>query len=545
MEVIVINIPTIRRTNIAEIAQNVRQTMTNLKNSENNRSHTETSYKRLLELSPIGIFILDMTGVIRFCNPAAYKEGGYSEEEFIGKHFSEVVSAHGGEKASYNKIFKSIINGEAPKPFEFTYKRKDSTTGYAEIHASLLDEEGIKLGILVYKIDINERKWLEGALREERDKANMYLDIAGVILMVVDSDKTVKNINRKGCKVLGYNEEEIKGKNWFDNFIPPRLRRDVSDVYQQLMSGEIAPVEYYENPILTRNGEEKIIAWHNTVLRDEHGNIVGVLSSGEDITERRQAEEVLRIKESAIASSINGIAIADIEGNLTYVNDSFLKMWGYYDEQQVLGKPAVEFWQNKDKASEVVEALNDRVNWIGELVGVKEDGSLFDIQLSASMVKDEAGKPICMMAAFVDITERKKIEEQVFRLSSAVSLSTDYIVITDFDAKIIDVNSKTIEMFGADSKEELIGRYFLELVAPAQREMVSMDLREIMEKGYLECREYHIISKNGREIPMQMSSSLVKAADGAPLGLVRVGREFSKLNELYAKRRKTGRNGHR
>ena len=85
-------------------------------------------------------------------------------------------------------------------------------------------------------------------------------------------------------------------------------------------------------------------------------------------------------------------------------------------------------------------------------------------------------------------------------------------------------------MYGADSKEELIGRHFLELVAPAQRVMVNMDVREIVERGYLECREYNIISKNGREIPVQMSSSLVKTADGEPLGMVRVGREVSKQN---------------
>jgi len=525
----VINIP-IRRTNIAEIVQNVRKTVTNHKNSENNRSHTEISYKRLLELSPIGIFILDMNGVIRFCNPAAYKEGGYSEEEFIGKHFSEVVSAHGGDIANYNKIFKSIVNGEVPKPFEFTYKRKDSTTGYAEIHAYLLDEEEIKSGILVYKLDINERKRVEEALREERDKAHMYLDIAEVILLVLDSEQTVKHINKKGCKVLGYNEEEIRGKNWFDNFIPPRLSRDVGDIYQQLMSGEIKPVEYYENPILTKNGEEKIIAWHNNILRDKHGNIVGTLSSGEDITERRQTEEALKIKEKAIASSINGIAIADLEGNLTYVNDAFLKMWKYDDEQQVLGKAAVQFWKSDSKASEVVRTLNDKGNWIGELIGMKNDGFLFNVQLSASVVKNEAGESICMMAAFVDISEHTKIEEQMFRLSSAISMSTDCMVTTDCYAKIIDVNEKMLELYGANSKNELIGRHFLDIIAPKKRATVNMDVKEIIEKGYIESREYHMVSKQGHEFPLQMSTSLVKSANGEPMGIVRVGNPLGKLN---------------
>lgn len=534
MEVIVINIP-VRRANIAKIAQNVRQTMTNLKNSENNHGHTETSYKRLLELSPIGIFILDMKGVIRFCNPAAYQEGGYSEEEFFGKHFSEVVSAHGGDKASYNKIFKSIKNGEVPKPFEFTYKRKDNTRGYAEIHASLLDEEDIKLGLLVYKIDINERKRVEEALREERDKANMYLDIAGVILLVLDSDQIVKHINRKGCEALEYSEDEIKGKNWFDNFIPPRLRRDVGDVYKQLMSGKIKPVEYYENPILTKNGEEKIIAWHNTVLKDRHGNIIGTLSSGEDITERRKAEEASLESEEKYRDLIDNtnelIQSVTPDGHFRYVNNGWRQALGYSEDEvsdlTIFDIIHPDYLQHCQMLFQRVMSGED-VGWI-ETGFISKNGSKIIVEGSVTC-RFANGKPMHTRGIFRDITKSKFMEEQMTRLSSAISMSTDCIVITDFNAKIIDVNQKTLELYGADSGDELIGRHFLEIIAPAERAMVSIDVKDIIEKGYIECREYNMISKQGREFPVQMSTSLVRAADGKPMGMVRVGRKLSEIN---------------
>ena len=112
-----------------------------------------------------------------------------------------------------------------------------------------------------------------------------------------------------------------------------------------------------------------------------------------------------------MASSISAIAIADLEGNLTYINDSFLKLWGYDDEKEVLGRPAVEFWRMEDKAAEVVEALRHKGGWMGELVAKRKDGSLFDVQLSASMVTDEGGKSISMMSSFMDVTERKRAEE--------------------------------------------------------------------------------------------------------------------------------------
>lgn len=131
-------------------------------------------------------------------------------------------------------------------------------------------------------------------LRRERDKAQKYLDIAGVILVVIDADRKVSLINKKGCEVLGYTEDEIIGRNWFDNFFPRQDRDRVKSGFEQLMAGEIEPVEYFENPVLTKSGEERIILWHNTVLTDEAGNIIGALSSGEDITERQRAEAKLQ-----------------------------------------------------------------------------------------------------------------------------------------------------------------------------------------------------------------------------------------------------------
>jgi PAS domain S-box-containing protein len=102
---------------------------------------------------------------------------------------------------------------------------------------------------------------------------------------------------------------------------------------------------------------------------------------------RKQAEETLRIKDWAIESSVNGIVISNLEGYLTYVNRSFLKMWGY-DEKEVLGKHILEFCQNEDEDTQVMEELQDE-GWIGEMKAKRKDGSLFDVSFSASVVKNK------------------------------------------------------------------------------------------------------------------------------------------------------------
>jgi PAS domain S-box-containing protein len=128
-------------------------------------------------------------------------------------------------------------------------------------------------------------------LEAARNRARQYLDIAGVILVAIDADRRVTLINQKGCEVLQGTATEIIGKDWFETFVPEQIRRDVVDGFQQLMAGELEPMEYFENPVLTQSGEKRLVAWHNALLKDDKGRITGTLSSGEDITEKKHAEE--------------------------------------------------------------------------------------------------------------------------------------------------------------------------------------------------------------------------------------------------------------
>jgi PAS domain S-box-containing protein len=162
---------------------------------------------------------------------------------------------------------------------------------------SLADQAGLAIqNAQLYQAaqhELAERKQAEEALRNERDRAQQYLDIAGVILVALDEKGEITLMNRKGHALLDYGEGKLVGKNWFDTCLPADVREEVRRVYHRLLAGEIEPVAYYENPVVTRAGEVRMIAWHNTVLTDEAGNITGTLSSGADITERRPAEEAL------------------------------------------------------------------------------------------------------------------------------------------------------------------------------------------------------------------------------------------------------------
>lgn len=138
------------------------------------------------------------------------------------------------------------------------------------------------------------RRRIEEKERCEKEEARKYLDIAGVAIVAMNAQGEVTLINKKGCEILGYLEEEVMGRSWFDHFLPERARDEVKRVFFDLLSGDIEPVEHFQNPVLTATGEERMIAWYNTLIRDESGKPVGTISSGEDVTERVKAEEALR-----------------------------------------------------------------------------------------------------------------------------------------------------------------------------------------------------------------------------------------------------------
>ncbi|MFA9392830.1 MAG: PAS domain S-box protein [Prolixibacteraceae bacterium] len=171
--------------------------------------------------------------------------------------------------------------------------------------------------------EIIERKQIETKAIEERNKAQQYLDIAGVMLLSLDKNGCVQLVNPKGCEMLGYSKEEIMGKNWSDMFLPEDVKKTVLEVESKVLSGEMGHVAYFENTVKTKSGEERLIAWKNAVLKNENGQIIGSLSSGEDITDRKKNEiELLKAKEKAEESENFLTNIVDGIGDPVFVKDN-------------------------------------------------------------------------------------------------------------------------------------------------------------------------------------------------------------------------------
>jgi len=201
-----------------------------------------------------------------------------------------------------------------------------------------------------------------------------------------------------------------------------------------------------------------VSAFFLMLARGQTNFVLAAMKTKEENERLKQADEKLKIKDQAIESALNALAISDLAGNLNYVNPSFLKMWGYSSLSEVAGRSAVEFWQTGEKAAEVMEAVRTRGGWIGELLARRKDGSLFDVQLVANTVLDISGQPVGLQASFMDISERRRaegeIQESEKEFRSIFDNAGDGILIADPEKKkFVMGNNAICRMLGYRPEE--------------------------------------------------------------------------------------------
>ena len=423
--------------------------------------------KATLDAIPDLVWLKDAEGVYLSCNPGFESFFGASEAEIVGKTDYDFVER---EQADFFREHdrKAMAAGKPSINEEWLTFACDGKRRLLEtIKTPMLDEEGKTIGVLGIARDITTRAEAERALQQSQQQTQQYLNIVGVMLVALDAEGRVQLVNRKGCEMLGASEADILGKDWIDHFLPERIRKDVRKNVIQMMKGNIAPVEYMENSILTRSGEERVVAWHNAVLRDEAGRINGVLASGEDITERKRAEQALRDSRENLHLLLDSMAEAaygvDFDGNCTFVNRAFLKILGYQDEKEVLGKsshallhhsyadgtPYPESECKMHRAYLANQAINvsDEVFW-------RKDGVAIPVEYWSNPIVTE-GVVVGAIATFVDISERKRAEAQLRLAAKVFEQSGEGIIITDAQLNIIMVNQAFTAITGYSEADAL------------------------------------------------------------------------------------------
>jgi PAS domain S-box-containing protein len=377
---------------------------------------SETTLRSIFKAAPIGIGLVS-DRVFKQVNDEFCHMVGYSREELIDQSARMVYPS----QAEYDRVGRvkyAQIGRRGTGTVETRWVRKDGEEIDVLLSSTSLDPADLKKGVTFTALEITERKRAEAALREQRDRAQKYLDVAGVMFVAIRPDQTVGLINEKGCQILGYDENAIVGMNWFDHFLPERMREDVKTVFDKLMKREIEGAEFYENPVLTKNGEERLIAWHNVLMSDEDGNVVASLSSGEDITDRKRAEEEL---DRLFSMSVDMLCVAGFDGYFKQVNPAWTRVLGWSPEE-LMGRPWLEFVHPDDREETLAAGqrfFDGVAAYAFENRYLCKDGSYRWLSWNSTPVLREE----LAYAVARDITDQKNMDEERERIDTQLRQS--------------------------------------------------------------------------------------------------------------------------
>ncbi|MBN2079464.1 MAG: PAS domain S-box protein [Spirochaetes bacterium] len=254
-----------------------------------------------------------------------------------------------------------------------------------------------------------------------------------------------------------------------------------------------------------------------------------------EIEERRRIEEELQVRSNTIINSINGIAISDGAGNLTFVNRSFLGMWGYDDASEVIGRNATQFWQTREEPALVMKEVLSSGGWIGELKAIRKDGSLFDAQIAASCIFDDNGTAVSFMGSFMDVSERRQAEEALreseARYAALFNNSIEMVYVTDTRGMVYDANDLALDTFGY-SRDELGSISIADLIHAQYRDGAFAVIKEIMDTGaQSRIMEYRMRTKTGRTLTVETTGTLIMR-EGKPEGILGIARDITRRKEI-------------
>ncbi len=442
------------------------------------------------------------TETIKAQGPIAFEHAAQSERKTHPCYRDHKLETYLGIPVVTGHVVYGTLNFTSPTPRDVPFTSTDK---------EVLSLMGQWVGGEIY------RQETEQAVTNERNRAQRYLDVAGTIILVIGCDQRVRLINKKGCELLGEQEQDVIGKNWFDTYIPQRMREDIRELFVKAVSQGMGFVEHYQNPVLTRMGEERLIAWHNTLLHDDEGRVTATLSSGQDITVQQHAEEQLRQREAQLRLTLEnapiGILTTDLAGKLLTVNPTLCTILGYSADE--LCRLTVQDITHPDDWEETT--INFHKLIAGDINSyemkkryIRHDGAVITGRARAGLVRGPHSEPLMVVGEIEDITQRERAEK-LLRL--VVESAPNGIVMVDSTGRVVLVNQQTEKYFGY-RREELLGQQ-VEILIPERFRARHPEYRagfiaENRARAMGLGRSLFGLRKDGSEFPIEIGLSPIE-----------------------------------
>ncbi|MDD5502462.1 MAG: PAS domain S-box protein [Candidatus Thermoplasmatota archaeon] len=525
---------------IANLAGRINEMLDSIEKSQCSVRESEQKFRELFENANDTIIYIDENGNIAEANENTEKLSGYRREELIGRSVFDTGFFKPEDLAMIAETFRNGIekgvaissDGRGINITELEIKHKNGDAVFVEASTAIVKRNGEVKGLLSIVRDISERKRMENAIVKSKKYAENLIETANAMIVGLDANAKITIFNKAAEEITGYPHESVMGKSWFETVVPKERFPHVLEEFKRLTKhGEIPKV--FENPIITKSGEERIISWQNSQIH-ENGNAVGIISFGIDVTDQRKAEQALHESEEKYRliaeNSFDGMFTVGLDGALSYVSPSAERIYGYTREE-IVGMDTLE-WMELVGVPDAAKLFAEKVSKLskgGTVINLsfpskKKDGTPLFTEINAA--------PIIMNGEFKgihatvrDITERKNAEEALRESEEkfrSLAEESPNMIFINAKGRVVYANRRCEEIIGY-TREEFYsdGFDFLSITASECRSAVAEKFKAHLDGKEVPPYEYTLITKSGKRLSVILSSRLINYGGGtAILGIV-------------------------
>ncbi len=503
---------------------------------------SEEKYGTILESIDNGYCEQDLAGNFTFLNDSMYRIYGYPKEELMGMNYKQYTDKENGRKCfqAYRNIYRT---GEPGKVFDFEIIRKDGTKRHIESSVSLQkDSAGKPIAFRGIVRDVTDRKLAEEALRQSEEKYRNILENIQEGYFELDLDGNYTFVNEANCRYLGYTKEELVGMNFRQHMDEENAKKLYQPYRELYLTGK--PIETLEVESIRKNRTKVIYETSVSLIRDSEGKPIGFRAISRDITERKRTEEKLQESEKYFKeiteNSSDIIIITDKNGDIKYCSRSIERFTGYKPEE-LIGRSALTLIHPDDKKradgdfGKAILAIDYAIPNAFRIMH-KDGSERYFEGLGKNLLDNPAVAGFIMNVR--DITERKQAEEELRKSEEKYrnileNMEEGYFEL-DLAGNFTFVNDAECRNMGYP-KEELIGmnnRHYQDEATAQKTYQLFIKLYRTGEP--VKASDVEVIRKNGTKGFNEISASLIRDAEGKPIGFRGISRDITERKQAEA-----------
>ena len=353
------------------------------------------------------------------------------------------------------------------------------------------------------------------------------IEITHTVVISLDVNGNIVDCNKRIKSLIGYTRNEVIGKSILDFVHHEYIQKGKDSINEVFQKGYKLEHTY---KFIHKNGSIIDVLIYTALMNASKMRTIRTIGFVYDITQVRRSEEELSIKNEAISSSINAIAFTDLRGTIQDVNHSFICIWNYKSEKELISKSIFNTWHGTENYKVILNAIINKGSWHGSIEAIKADETSFIAQMSASLVKSK-GKEIGIMFSFIDITEekQKELELKKFRTIYENVLDTvnEWIWETDKDSNYTYVSPKAFDILGY-LPDELIGKHYSIIIPKEEQKTQVAYLRKLREnKQPIKSFVRSLLRKDGSIVRVETNALPYFKPNGVLLGYRGTNRDIT------------------